>query len=91
MLDIPKQRVVFLAHHQRQELTAEPAVAMLAAERAPITLHQVCNFGRNHSEEPLTLFSLQIQNRTQMQLTRGGMTIMDCRKIAAPENIIKPT
>ena len=64
------------AEHQRDELTPQPAVAVLAAERTAVFLDQVSHVIGQAAEYPHIIGITQVEQRTQMHLTRCNMCII---------------
>ena len=76
LLHLPHQFVVVYAHHFGDKFTPKPPVAVFAGKRAIVFFNQRRNLLGNHSELPVSLGGLQIDDGPQVNLARPGMGIM---------------
>ena len=60
-------RITLRPHHERDELAAQPAVAVLAGERAAIFLHERRDVGGDAAKHLPAALRFQIEERTRVQ------------------------
>ena len=63
--------------HRADELAAQPAVAVLAAEAAPVFLHQRGHVGGDVAKHPQAGLRPQVEQRPEVQFPRAGMGVVD--------------
>ena len=68
--------VVFDANHRLQELAAQTAIAMFAAQRSTKPFYNLRNIFCDSAKGLHALLGLQIDNRSQMQLASPGMPVV---------------
>ena len=80
-LDFPQKGIDLGSVHQRDELAAEAAVAMLAAQAPFVLAHQGRRFTGDRTEQPPPLPRLDVQDRPEMQFPRTDMAIENARSV----------
>ena len=66
-----------LADHQRDELTTQAAVAVLATERAAVFFDQMGDIRGHSAEHVQSLRCLEIKQRPGVQLARTSVGVVD--------------
>ena len=69
--------VAGLTHHRPDELAAEPAVAVLAAQGAAVFLHERRDVGGHVAKHLQTRRRVEVEQRPQVELTGAGVCIVD--------------
>ena len=64
-------------HHAADKFAPQPAIAMLAAERAAIFFHQPRHVGRHRPKFSQALRRVEIKQRPQVQFPGAGMGVVD--------------
>ena len=87
MLHLPHQLVSLLPIEQRDELAAQPSVAMFAADAAPVFLHQEGSLVGNLAEQFPSFLGFQVDNRPQVEFARADMSVKDTLRIQPPKHV----
>ena len=87
LLDIPHQLVYRFAVHQRDELSAEPAVAMFPAEAPLVTAYQKGRLPGDVAEEFPSFGSLKVEQGPQMQFPGTDVSVEHTSGMQAGEHL----
>jgi hypothetical protein len=71
-----QEGIAGVTDHAADEFPAQPAVAVLAAERAPVFLHEHRHVRGHVAKHPQSLRRAQVEERPQVQFARPGVRIV---------------
>src|SRR5690606_11188341 len=75
-LHLLQDLVVLLAYHLFSVLPSQSSVTVFPTHRAAVLLHEFSNVFGNFSEEDHVLLLFQVQDRSQVQLSRPGVGVV---------------